>query len=63
MRPKLAYGSLTWAKAITGGQQAKMHRLHNLVLLSLTRPLRSTPPKGMKVAVGLLLLDLFKDYI
>ena len=61
VRPKLCYGSLVWANNLSGGAKKTMRKVQRLALLAATHPLRSTPSKGMEVALGVIPLDLHAE--
>ena len=58
VRPKLTYGSIVWAHDIKELDKLKLQKVQRLALLSILRPLRSTPTAGMEVLMGWLPLAL-----
>ncbi len=58
VRPKLTYGFKVWAHDIKELDKLKLQKVQRLALLSILRPLRSTPTAGMEVLMGWLPLAL-----
>ncbi len=57
IRPKLAYGSVVWATNMKMISRRRIRKVQRLSLLSIFRPLRSTPTAGMECMVGWQPLD------
>ena len=61
IRPKVTYGALVWAHALTETTRQSMRKLQRKAQMAMDRPLRSTPTTAMEVIVGLEPLDLFTE--
>ena len=63
VRPKLTYGAITWAHDIKELDKLKIQRVQRLALLSILRPLRSTPTAGMEAILGWMPLTMHCEEI
>ncbi len=54
IKPKLTYGCVVWAHAVTKSNEKKLDRLQRRALIHMIRPsFSSTPTKGMEVLFSL----------